>query len=137
MAPSLHASTVFGTGRVKAMMWMLLGIGSVLHAGAPEVLRKDSTALIELRSRLPSDLKAKVELAHAELTARRDTLSHLSTQEKTQWLDSLRREAKTRRTRALDNLTPEERGRVEARLRRLEHMNQNRPAKSSNPGLRQ
>lgn len=119
------------------MMWMLLGIGSVLHAGAPEVLRKDSAALIELRSRLPSDLKAKVELAHAELTARRDTLFHLSTQEKTQWLDSLRREAKTRRTRALDNLTPEERGRVEARLRQLESNLQKRQNKLSNPGYRQ
>jgi len=136
MAPSLHASEVFG-GRSQVMMWMLLGIGSALHAGAPEVLRKDSAALTELRARLPSDLKAKVELAHTELNARRDTLSRLSSQEKNHWLDSLRREAQTRRTHALDNLTPEERERVEARLRQLEHNLQNRPTKPSNPGFRQ
>jgi DNA-binding transcriptional regulator YbjK len=119
------------------MMWILLGIGSALHAGNPEVLRKDSASLTELRSRLPSDLKAKVELAHTELIARRDTLAHLSSQEKNQWLDSLRREAQTRRTHALENLTPEERERVEARLRQLEHNHQTRPTKSSNPGFRQ
>jgi len=119
------------------MMWMLLGIGSALHAGNPDVLRKDSATLTELRSRLPSDLRAKVELAHAELDARRDTLSHLSTQEKIQWLDSLRREAKTRRNHALENLTPEERERVEARLRQLETNLQKRPTKPSNPGYRQ
>jgi hypothetical protein len=119
------------------MMWMLLGLGSMLHAGTPEVLRKDSATLTELQSRLPSDLKAKVEQAHSELKARRDTLFHLSAQEKNQWLDSLRREAQTRRTHALDNLTPEERARVEARLRQLEHNVQTRPTKSSNPGFRQ
>ena len=120
------------------MMWMLLGLGSVLHAGAAEVSRKDSVTLTELRSHLPTELRAKVEQARTELNARRDTLSRLSTQERTQWLDSLRREAQTRRTHAMENLTPQERERVEARLRQLEREVQTRQkARTSSPGLRQ
>ena len=116
------------------MMWMLLGLGTVLHAGAAN----DSATLTELRSRLPDELRAKVELARSELNARRDTLAHLTSQERTQWLDSLRREAQTRRTRALDNLSPQERERVEARLRQLERQVQTRQkAKTPNPGFRQ
>lgn len=116
------------------MMWMLLGLGTVLHAGNA----KDSATLTDLRSRLPEDLRAKVELARTELNARRDTLAHLTPQERTQWLDSLRRDAQSRRTHALDNLTPQERERVEARLRQLEREVQTRhKAKTSNTGFRQ
>ncbi len=119
-------------------MWMLLGLGSALHAGSIEVSKKDSVTLTELRSHLPADLKAKVEQARTELNARHDTLSRLTVQERNQWLDSLRREAQTRRTHALDNLTPQERERVEARLRQLEHQLQSRPqAKTTPPGFRQ
>lgn len=119
-------------------MWILLGLGSALHAGPAEVTRKDSTTLTELRSHLPADLKAKVEQARNELQARHDTLSHLTPQERNQWLDSLRREAQTRRTHALDNLTPQERERVEARLRQLEHDLQTRQkARTTTPGFRQ
>jgi hypothetical protein len=92
----------------------------------------------QLRSRLPADLKSKVDQARTELVARGDTLSHLSTQEREVWLENLRREAKTRRTHALESLSPQEREQVEARLRKLEREVQNRPAaKSSSSGFRQ
>jgi hypothetical protein len=121
------------------MMWMLLGLGSLLHAGASaDVSRTDSVSVSQLRSRLPADLKTKVDQARTELLARGDTLSHLSPQEREIWLENLRREANTRRTHALENLSPQERERVEARLRKLEREVQNRPAaKPSNPGFRQ
>lgn len=121
------------------MMWMLLGLGSLLYAGeSTDVSRTDSSSMIRLRSRLPADLKTKVDQARTELLARGDTLSRLSGQEREIWLENLRREANTRRTRALENLSPQERDRVEARLRKLERDVQKRPtAKPSNPGFRQ
>lgn len=120
-------------------MWMLLGLGPVLYAGtSADVSRTDSVAMTQLRSHLPADLKTKVDQARSELSARGDTLSHLSAQEREAWLNNLRREANTRRTHALENLSPQERERVEARLRKLEREVQNRPAaKPSNPGFRQ
>jgi hypothetical protein len=121
------------------MMWMLLGLGSVLYAGtSADVSRTDSVAMSQLRSRLPADLKSKVDQARTELQARGDTLSRLSAQDREIWLENLRREAKSRRTNALENLSPQERERVEARLRKLERDVQNLPAaKPSNPGFRQ
>lgn len=119
-------------------MWMLLGLGSLLHAGAADVSGMDSLALTELRAHLPADLKSKVEQARTELKARGDTLSRLTTQERADWLENLRREAKTRRTHAMENLSPQERERMEARLRQLERNLQDRAkAKPSNPGFRQ
>jgi hypothetical protein len=121
------------------MMWMLLGLGSVLYAGTTtDVSRTDSVSMSELRSRLPADLKTKVDQARTELLARGDTLSRLNGQEREIWLENLRREAKSRRTNALENLSPQERERVEARLRKLEREVQKRPtAKPSHPGFRQ
>ncbi len=120
------------------MIWMLLGLGSMLQAGPAEVVRSDSVALSELRSRLPEHLRVKVEQARAGLQARHDTLSRLTTQERAYWLDSLRRDAQNRRSSALENLTPQEREKVEAHLRELERSQSLRSkAKTSNSGFRQ
>ena len=119
-------------------MWMLLGLGPVLFAGNADVPGKDSAAVTALRSRLPADLRSKVDVARNELQARRDTLSRLTGPEREVWLDNLRREAKNRRANALESLTPQERERVEARLRKLERDIQTKPsAKPSQPGFRQ
>lgn len=120
------------------MIWMLLGLGSLLQAGAPDGARSDSIALGQLRSRLPEHLRVKVEQARTDLQARRDTLSQLSAQERSSWLDSLRREARNRRSSALEGLAPQERERMEAHLRRLERSQSLRSkVKSPNSGYRQ
>lgn len=120
------------------MIWMLLGLGSMLQAGAPESVRSDSVALSELRSRLPEHLRTKVEQARTGLQARRDTLSQLSPQQRSSWLDSLRRDAQNRRSSAMEDLTPQEREKVQAHLRQLERSQSLRSkAKSPNSGYRQ
>lgn len=120
------------------MIWMLLGLGSMLPAGVPEAVRSDSSALSELRSRLPEHLRVKVEQANIDLQARRDTRSQLSAQERSAWLDSLRREARNRRSSALEGLAPQERERMEAHLRQLERSQSLRSkVKSPSSGYRQ
>jgi hypothetical protein len=120
------------------MIWMLLGLGSMLQAGATEGARSDSVALSELRSRLPEYLRVKVEQARIDLQARHDTLSQLSAQERSSWLDSLRKEARNRRSSAMERLTPQERERVEAHLRQLERSQSLRSkAKAPSSGYRQ
>lgn len=119
------------------MMWMLLGLGSTLAAGGSLELPKDSAAPIEFSRHLPTDLRERVMKARSEMRVRQDSLAQLSLPERAQWLDSLRREAKVQRTQSLERLTPEERARVEDRLRELERKVQLRKQGTSNPGYRQ
>lgn len=112
----------------------MLMVGTALHGAPLETGYKDSIRSAQLRQHLPPELQLRIEEARKELQARRDTLSHLSAAERSQWLDSLRQEAKTRRSKALETLTPEERQRVDARLRELERQVQQHPHKSAPSG---
>lgn len=119
------------------MMWMLLGLGSVISAGNSVELPKDSVEPIEFSRKLPSDLRERVARARADMLVRKDSLAQISLPERARWLDSLRREAKEHRVQALEKLTPEERTRVEERLRELERKVHLRKQGTSSPGYRQ
>lgn len=114
------------------MIWMALGAASVVWGAPYAAESKDSAALAELRNRLPNDIRAKVEKAHWDQKLRHDTLARLTPAERNQWLDSLRREATSRRSEVLQNLAPNERERMEFRLRELERQNLQRP-RTDNP----
>lgn len=102
------------------MIWMLLGFGTMLP-GASATTSKDSAGLAELRSHLPEDLRLQVEKARKAQKSRHDTLALLTPAERNHWLDSLRQEATTRRTQMLENLTPDDRARMETNLQEMEH----------------
>lgn len=120
------------------MMALVLGLGVAMHAGAAGGPGSDSSALALMRSRLPEELRSKVEKARADLQAHRDTLARWTAEERNGWLDSIRKAAKNRRSDALDELSPLERQRIEARLRQLERSRSERSgARTSNPGFRQ
>jgi len=116
------------------MIWMALGAATVVWGAPYGTDSKDSAALAELRNRLPDDLRAKVEKAHRDQKLRHDTLARLTPAERTQWLDSLRREATSRRSEVMQNLAPTERERIEFRLRELEQQSLQRP-RTDNPNL--
>ena len=123
------------------MMWMLLGVGTAVYAGSPGASNRDSVGLAELRSHLPQDLRIRIDRTREELRTRRDTLSQLTPAEKIHWMDSLRNEALKRRTSVLENLSPDERGRVENRLHELERQIDQRTkgtqSRDPNQGFRQ
>ncbi|MBK8800955.1 MAG: hypothetical protein IPN71_02655 [Fibrobacteres bacterium] len=131
------AHVVREQGKGVNMMWMLLGLGSALSAGASVELPKDSTESIEFSRHLPQDLRERVLKARTEMRVRHDSLAQLSLPERARWLDSLRNQAKVQRTQSLERLTPQERARVEERLRELERKVQLRKQGTSNPGYRQ
>jgi|GEM_PF-3376198 len=124
-------------GEWNAMMWMLLGIGSALASGGSSEVPRDSVANIEFTRQLPSGLRDRVLKARSEMHLRQDSLARMGLPERTLWLDSLRSAAKARRSQSLERLTPQERSRVEERLRELEHRNQTRKQGTSTPGYRQ
>jgi hypothetical protein len=127
-------------GGESTMIWMLLGVGTLLP-GASASASKDSAGLAELRSHLPEDLRLQVEKARKAQRNRHDTLALLSPAEKNRWLDSLRQEATTRRTQMLNNLTPDDRARMEMSLQDMEHQIERKPrepqSRDPNQGYRQ
>lgn len=123
------------------MIWMLLGMGAILPGGGSTASSKDSAGLAELRSHLPEDLRLRVEKARKSQKMRHDTLAQLTPAERNQWLDSLRREALTRRATMLDNLSPEDRSRMEMSLHEMERQVEQKPRgaqlRDPNQGYRQ
>jgi len=123
------------------MIWMILGMGAILPVGASATSSKDSAGLAELRSHLPEDLRLRVEKARKAQKVRHDTLAQLTPAEKNQWLDSLRHEALTRRATMLENLSPDDRDRMEMRLNEIEHQVERKPrgtqSRDPNQGYRQ
>jgi hypothetical protein len=115
------------------MIWMLLGVGTMLPGAASAASGKDSAALAELRSHLPEDLRIQIEKTRKAHKMRHDTLAKLTPAERNQWLDSLRREAATRRTQMLDNLSPEDRERMEMRLNEMERQVEQKPPGTPSP----
>ena len=113
----------------------------MLPGGGADASGKDSAVLAELRSHLPEDLRLRVEKARKAQKTRHDTLAQLTPAERNQWLDSLRHEALTRRTQMLDNLSPEDRNRMEMRLNDIEHQVERKPRgtqpRDPNQGYRQ
>jgi hypothetical protein len=112
-------------------------IGAVMLMGGPDTASagakgSDSATWAELRNRLPDDLRAKVERARQTQKVRRDTLARLSPAERNKWVDSLRREAVTRRSEVLQSLSPDERTRMENRLLELEQQ-EDRISQPRNP----
>jgi hypothetical protein len=123
------------------MIWMLLGVGTLLPSGASATSNKDSAGLADLRSHLPEDLRLRVEKARKAQKTRHDTLAQLSPAERTHWLDSLRQEAVTRRTQMLDKLSPDDRDRMQLRLNEMERQVERKPrgtqSRDPNQGYRQ
>ena len=123
------------------MIWMLLGVGAMLPGGGSATSNKDSAGLADLRNHLPDELRLRVEKARKAQKTRHDTLAQLSPAEKTHWLDSLRQEAVTRRTQMLDNLSPDDRDRMQLRLNDLERQVERKPRgtqpRDPNQGYRQ
>lgn len=116
------------------MTWMMIGAAMIVGGGSVGAPRPaDSAAWAQLRSQLPEELRAKVERARQNRRIHQDTISRLSPAERSQWLDSLRREAVTRRSDVLQSLSPNERLRMEERFKEMQDQMQQRGPLPRNP----
>ena len=115
------------------MLWWTIGAIACMGAPGGSTVVRDSAGRPDLRSHLPAELRAKVEKVRQDRKVRQDTLAKMTPGERSQWLDSLRREAVSRRSQVLQSLSPDERERVESRMKDLEQKAIQRPRVQS-PG---
>lgn len=85
---------------------------------------------------LPPEYRERLRASREEITVRREVVNNLSGPALTQTVDSLRVLAQERRATAMEQLTPEQRARLERRLEELDRRSETKFRSSTPEKLR-